>query len=125
MFYNFIFKRVARKAMDPSSRESMGLNLFTQDDSLLLRDAATILDDCSEWSQVAQEVESPDQFLKVVEDLKFKLENLKLDQMLFVPGGWEGLSDGGTLLHIIQRTSAITYSFTTCNASTGKLLYLI
>lgn len=123
MFYNFIFKRVARKALDPSSRESMGLNLLSQDDSLLLKEAATILDECSEWAQVAQEVEAPDQFLKVVEDLKSKLENLKQDQLLFIPGGWEGLSDGGTLMHIIQRTSPITYSFTTCNPSTGNLIF--
>lgn len=33
MLYNFIFKRVAHKAQDPSSRASMGLNLFSQEDS--------------------------------------------------------------------------------------------
>jgi hypothetical protein len=66
MFYNFILKRIARKAQDPSSRDSMGLHLFTNEDSLHLKDMVTVLQDCTEWSQATQEAENPEQLMKIL-----------------------------------------------------------
>lgn len=53
---------------------------------------------------------------------QIKLEELKPGQQLFVPGGWEGLSDGRTLMHIVERVSPVAYNFITCNPASGASL---
>jgi hypothetical protein len=69
--YNFIFKRVARKAADPASRNSAGLTLWTNEDSAHLNKIGGLLEECAEWAKTTQEVETPDHFMKVLEGMNF------------------------------------------------------
>jgi uncharacterized protein YjgD (DUF1641 family) len=71
MLYNFIFKRVAHKAQDASSRASMGLHLFTAEDAEQLKGLVTVLQECTEWAQAAQEAESPEGMMKILGGMLF------------------------------------------------------
>lgn len=47
------------------------------------------------------------------------IEDLAPGNMMFVPGGWTGLTGSGALLHILEHNPDNTYSFVTCNSGAG------
>ena len=45
-----------------------------------------------------------------------KIAALPVGGILVVPGGWIGVTNINTLLHLVEKTSAGVFSFVTCNA---------
>lgn len=65
--YSYILSRVAKKVTDPSGRQSLGLETFSDADAKLLYDLLPLIDECVEWTMNAQDIETPDQCVKVLQ----------------------------------------------------------
>ena len=58
-----------------------------------------------------------------MKDLQQNIEQLNFGEMLMIPGGWNGATTRGTVIHMIEKTKGngdeTSYSFLTCNAGEG------
>ena len=75
------------------------------------------LDQCLQIA--AAQAEKPEDFFKLVQELQQKITDLPHGEMLMVPGGWDGATTRGTVIHLIEKTGPGVFGFVTCNAGEG------
>lgn len=72
--YSYVLSRVSKKAADPNGRSSLGLESFSDTDAKILSEILPLIDDCVEWAMSAQDIETPEQCVKVLQGNPHQLQ---------------------------------------------------
>ena len=98
-----------------------GGSLFDEGAYEKLRKVKTYLEDCLKLA--AAQVSKPEEIFKIVQSLQEKIKALSFGELMMVPGGWNGTTTTGTVMHLIEKaqnsSSEATYAFVTCNSGEG------
>ena len=64
----------------------------------------------------------------MLKELQQDIQQLNFGEMLMIPGGWNGETTRGTVVHLIEKTQGPNntsfYSFITCNGGEGLEYHL-
>lgn len=67
--YSYVLSRVIKKALDPNGRSSIGLNSFSDCEAKILSEILPLIEDCVEWTLNAQDIETPEQCIKILQGI--------------------------------------------------------
>jgi hypothetical protein len=110
-----VFKRMFKAATEIGP-QAIGLHVLQNNNELeALLKMVSLVHDCGEVAEAASKVEKPEQLLQVIQVWLDKLQKLPVGEMIFAPGGWEGLLSRGSIIFIIIRTSQVNHCNTLSN----------
>eukprot|EP00667_Euglena_gracilis_P007756 EG_transcript_7840 len=95
------------------------LSTFALPDYQTLAEGQRLLKACLDFTEAAAQAVKPDEIQQVVEEWTARVAALDVGRVLLAPGGWLGMAQAGTVLHIIERVSATKFAFVTCNSGSG------
>jgi len=102
------------------------LSLFDDNDYEKLALVKGALDKCLKIA--AAQVQKPEDFFELLKELQQDIQQLNFGEMLMIPGGWNGETTRGTVVHLIEKTQGPNntsfYSFITCNGGEGLEYHL-